>query len=113
MCRQRTALEMLEKQHNHGGLSKAAFLLHQKQCEDYEAMQKEVTTLKERVNGIDKKVDDILFKLDEINKQPTFCSVIKSFISNRIVQAIIAATLSAWLGGNYLPELLSFLGDMS
>lgn len=112
MCKQRVALEMLEKQEKHGGLSKAAFLLHQKQCEDFEAMQREVFTLKERVNGIDKKIDDILLKLDEINKQPTLGSVIKSFVGNRIVQAIIAASLSAWLGGNYLAEILTFFGGV-
>ena len=65
MCKQRVALEMLETQEKHGGLSDGAFLLHQKQCEDFETMQREVSALKERVNGIDKKIDTIL---DEINK---------------------------------------------
>ena len=40
MCKQRVALDMIEAQHDHGGMSDAALLLHKKQCEDTDLMNK-------------------------------------------------------------------------
>ena len=40
MCKQRVALDMIEAQHDHGGMSDAALLLHKKQCEDTEQVNK-------------------------------------------------------------------------
>lgn len=108
MCKQRTALDMILKQKDCGGMSDSALQLHQKQCEDYEAMQREVSTLKERVNSIDKKVDDVLDKLDKLSKDPTFLEVFKSCLGNKVVQALIASAIATWVGSAHLPEILSF-----
>lgn len=106
MCKQRVALEMLISQNDRGGLSKGAILLHQKQCEDTEAMQKKMTELEKKVDSIDRKFDDLLEKLSESEK---FINILKGFLGNKVVQAIIASVLAAKLGADTLPQLLEFL----
>lgn len=113
MCKQRVALEMLISQTDKGGLSEGAILLHQKQCEDTEAMQLKMSELEKKVDGLDKKVDGLDKKfdllLDKLEKGDSFLNVIKSFAENKVVQAIIVSILATYVGGSYLPQLLDFL----
>lgn len=106
MCMQRTALDMIITQPDKGGLSEAAILLHRKQCEDTENMQKKINGLETKVDSIEKKVDSILEKLEE---SPSFFCVLKTFLENKIVQAIIVSTLATVVGSNYIPNFLEFL----
>lgn len=76
MCEQRVALEMLEKQEGNGGLSPAAMLLHKKQCEDYEKMDKRMTKIERDVAEIKAVQADTSEKIDTIlqllnNKKPS------------------------------------------
>jgi hypothetical protein len=59
MCLQRTALEMIEAQEDHGGMSHAAILLHRKQCEDTERMNKRIDEIENKVDAIDQKINEI------------------------------------------------------
>lgn len=66
MCEQRVALEMLESQDDKGGLTPGALLLHKKQCEDYEKMDKRMTKIERDVAEIKAVQADTNQKVDTI-----------------------------------------------
>lgn len=65
---QRVALDMILTQENHGGMSPEALLLHEKQAEDAERMEKRMSEIEKKVDSLDKKVDTLDEKIDEIKE---------------------------------------------
>lgn len=75
MCKQRAALNIIKGQKNRGGLGKAALLLHEEQCKDFEMMQKQIDDIKQDVcevkhtqQEVIQKVNDIIAKIDIIGR---------------------------------------------
>lgn len=81
MCQQRTALDMIKSQRDHGGLSKAALLLHEKQCEDTEKMNKRIDEIETKLDNVDRKIDDIKAM---IVSQGSFVKSLKEILSNKV-----------------------------
>lgn len=109
---QRVALDMLLTQKNHGGLSSAALLLHQKQAEDAEKMDKRMCEIEKKVDILDKKVDSLDEKINEIKtliaKRTSFTENIKEILSNKIfIYLLIIITASAC--GVQVADLGTFL----
>ena len=105
MCKQRVALEMIEKQTRKGGLSKAALLLHEKQCEDFEKMENRMDRLEKKFDELDKKFDLVIA---ELKRQQSFKASVISFFSNKIVQAIIASIICVSAGSQMGVAVLDF-----
>ena len=102
---QRVALDMLLAQKNHGGLSSAALLLHQKQAEDAEKMDKRMYEIEKKVDILDKKIDEIKTL---IAKRTSFTENIKEILSNKIfIYLLIIITASAC--GVQIADLGTFL----
>lgn len=102
---QRVALDMLLAQKNHGGLSSAALLLHQKQAEDAEKMDKRMCEIEKKVDILDKKIDEIKTL---IAKRTSFTENIKEILSNKIfIYLLIIITASAC--GVQIADLGTFL----
>jgi predicted RNase H-like nuclease (RuvC/YqgF family) len=63
---------MIMAEEGHGGMSKAALLLHQKQAEDAEKMDKRMCEIEKKVDSLDNKVvaldNKIDNKFDELKK---------------------------------------------
>lgn len=109
---QRVALEMILAEEGHGGLSKAALLLHQKQAEDAEKMDKRMYEIEKKVDTLDKKFDTLDKKVDEIkdliSKKISFKESIKEILSNKIfIYLLIIITAS--LCGVQVADLGTFL----
>lgn len=99
---QRVALDMIMAEDGHGGMSKAALLLHQKQAEDAEKMdkrmceiEKKVDSLDKKVDGLDKKVDDIL---ELVSSRCRFWDNIKEVLSNKVFLYILITLICAAFG---------------
>lgn len=91
---QKTALDMIEKMPDYGGMSKSALLLHQKQCEDFEKMEKRMTEIEKKVSSVEKKVDCIQESLNELKK----CLEKKSFPTRDFLMKISENKMFwAWL----------------
>ena len=105
MCQQRTALDMIEAQKDHGGLSKAALLLHKKQCEDTRIMNKRIENIEEKLDAVDRKVDEIKEMIDE---RGSFSRSLKEILSNKVfIYLLIIITASAC--GVQVADLGTFL----
>lgn len=109
---QRTALDMILAEDGHGGLSNAALLLHQKQAEDAEKMDKRMCEIEKKVDTLDKKFDTLDKKVDEIkdliSKKTSFKESIKEILSNKIfIYLLIIITAS--LCGVQVADLGTFL----
>ena len=92
MCLQRTALEMIEAQEDHGGMSHAAILLHRKQCEDTERMNKRIDEIENKVDAIDQKINEIK---DIITKRSNFTANLKEILSNKVfIYLLLVVTAS-------------------
>ena len=96
---QRVALDMILTQDGHGGMSPEALLLHEKQAEDAERMDKRMSEIEKKleyveylygdqVDSLDKKVDTLDEKIDEIktliDKQSSIKQSLKEIFSNKI-----------------------------
>lgn len=81
MCQQRTALDMIKSQKDHGGLSKAALLLHEKQCEDTEKMNKRIDEIEIKLDNVDRKIDEVKAI---IISQGSFVKSLKEVLSNKV-----------------------------
>lgn len=99
---QRVALDMIMAEKGHGGLSTAALLLHQKQAEDAEKMdkrmgeiEKKVDNLDHKVDALDKKVDDIL---ELVSQKCKFTDSIKEILSNKVFLYILITLICATFG---------------
>lgn len=109
MCRQRTALDMIKTQVDHCGMSDSALLLHEKQCEDFEYMQKEINAIKEDISSVkhtqeefkhtqdvmDKKIDDLI---SLVEKKSAFSRNLKDILSNKVFLYILITLICAAFG---------------
>lgn len=102
MCQQKVALEMILTQDDHGGLSDAAVLLHRKQCEDTERMDRRMTDIEKKVDTLDRKIDGVDKKVDEIkdlvSKKSKFVENIKDVLSNKVFLYILITLVCAAFG---------------
>lgn len=102
MCQQRTALEMILTQNDHGGMSDAAVLLHRKQCEDTEKMNERMTDIEKKVDGLGKKFDILETKVDEIknliSSKESFIGNLKDILSNKVFLYLLITLICAAFG---------------
>lgn len=95
MCQQRTALEMIEAQPGHGGMSDAAIILHRKQCEDTDRMNKRIDDIETKLDVVDHKVDEIK---GMIMQQGSFSKSLKEILSNKVFLYLLITLTCACLG---------------
>lgn len=102
MCQQRTALDMIEAQKDHGGLSKAALLLHKKQCEDTEIMNKRINDIEQKLDEVNHKFDTLDLKIDEIkamiSSSGSVWKSLKEVLSNKVFLYILILVVGSCLG---------------
>lgn len=101
MPQQRTALEMILAQDGHGGMSPEAIILHQKQAEDAEKMEKRMVEIEKKVDSLDKKVDNINNKVDDLKnmiaKRSSFIESLKEVLNNKVfIYLLLIATAVAF-----------------
>ena len=126
MCEQRVALDMLASQPKRGGLSKGAFILHEKQCEDTEKlfnrMQKvegEIVQLRKDVDQVKTDVSEIKDTVSSMAGQLTILvearkrreerwQIASKIVSSKIFHAIVGTILAGILGAQYLGPILDF-----
>lgn len=120
MCEgQRMALEMIKRKKGAGGITPEMILIHEKICEDFAKMQKEINEIKQDVSDIkgdisniqvshkmtDEKVDKILEYLTDKDKPSLFEMTLNSpngkyvFWTIIIIIIVIAAIFGVPLTG--------------
>jgi hypothetical protein len=104
MPKQRTALDMIEAQEGHGGMSDMALLLHRKQAEDAENMEKRMCEIEKKVDNLDKKFDTLDRKMDDmmklISNQKSFMANLKEVLSNRVFIYLLISLMAILFGVN-------------
>jgi peptidoglycan hydrolase CwlO-like protein len=99
---QRPALDMILAQEGHGGMSPEALLLHQKQAEDAERMEKRMGEIEKKVDTLDKKVDALDGKIDEIKalvvSKGSFKECIKEILSNKVFIYLLIIIIASICG---------------
>ena len=102
MCKQRTALDMIKAQDGHGGLPDSALILHEKQCEDFEYMQKEINEIKKDVSCVKEAQENINRKIDNliqlVEKKSSFKGNLKDIFNNKIFIYLLVTLLCAAFG---------------
>ena len=102
MCEQRVALDFIKKQKNVGGLSANALFLHEKQCEDWEKMEKRMSNLEEKLDTLEQKFDTLENKitlvLDTVNKRQSPVGSLKEILSNKVFLYLLITLLTAAFG---------------
>ncbi len=102
MCKQRVALDMINGQARKGGLSKAALLLHEEQCKDFEQMDARMTKIEQKVENIEKKVDGLDEKLERVlalvGKRSSVFGTLKEVLSNKVFLYLLITLLTAAFG---------------
>lgn len=102
MCQQKVALDMIEAQEDKGGLSPAAILLHRKQCEDTERMDKRMSNIEKKVDTLADKVDSLDHKIDDLKDlvatKTSISGSIKEVLSNKVFLYILMALIASTLG---------------
>lgn len=102
MCEQRVALDMIMGQAKKGGLSKAALILHEKQCRDFEKMECRMTKIEQKVDSLEKKVDSIDEKLERVlelvAQKNSITASVKEVLSNKVVIYLLITLLCAAFG---------------
>lgn len=109
MCKQRTALDMIKMQKDHSGLSDSALLLHEKQCEDFEYMQKEINAIKEDISSVKQIQEEFKHTQDEMNQKidclksliehkSSFSQNIKDILNNKVFLYILITIVCAAFG---------------
>lgn len=101
---QKSALEMIIAQPKKGGMSKSAILLHQKQCEDFEKMQKEINRIKEDIQDVKLIQDQMHQKLDSIidlvKQRLSFSANLKDVLNNKVFLYIVLTLMCAFFGAS-------------
>lgn len=104
MPKQKTALDMIEAQEGHGGMSDMALLLHRKQAEDAENMEKRMCEIEKKVDNLDRKFDDLDKKLDELKnlleRRSSFTSSLKEVLSNKVFIYLLMSLVAILFGVN-------------
>lgn len=102
MCKQRTALEMIKAHPNHDGLSEPVLLLCEKQCEDFEHMQKEINEIKEDISSVKHNQEEMNEKIDNlisfIEHKSSLSQNIKDILSNKVFLYILITLVCAAFG---------------
>ncbi len=102
MCRQRTALDMIKTQKDHCGLSDSALLLHEKQCEDFEVMQKEINEIKQDLSVVKEAQEETNKKIDElialVARKSSFMGILKDAFNNKVFIYLLITLLTAAFG---------------
>jgi len=109
---QKIALDMILAQDKHGGLSQEAIMLHQKQAEDAEKMEKRMCEIEKKVDSLDKKVDTLDKKIDELrlimDNRLSIKASLKEILSNKVFLYLLISIMSL-LCGTEISELGTFL----
>lgn len=108
MCKQDTVLQTL-KTMSRSGLNKCSIMLAEAQAEDYKNMDSRIDGIENKVNNIDKKVDDVLLILQ---RQQSLYSSIKSFIKNPITLWLLALVLIKIFGVEAMQITLPLLDKL-
>lgn len=99
---QRSALDMILAQPKRGGMSKSAILLHQKQCEDFEQMQKEINLIKDDIQHVKTQQDQMHQKLDSIillvQSKSSFLENLKEIVNNKVFLYLLITLMCALFG---------------
>ncbi len=95
MCKQRVALDMIEAQHDHGGMSDAALLLHKKQCEDTEQVNKRIDEIDNKIDRLEKKIDEVMAM---VSSGSQFAKNLKEILSNKVFLYILITLICACFG---------------
>ena len=102
MCRQRTALEMIKTQQDHCGLSDSALLLHEKQCEDFELMQKEINRIQQDLQEVKQSQNEMNQKIDNLisifHKKESLLQNLKDILNNKVFLYILITIVCMVLG---------------
>ena len=102
MCKQRVALDMIQHQPRRGGLSKAALLLHEKQCEDMEKMDERITVIEKKVDALAHRFDALDEKLDRmlmlVSARGSLRRGIKNLCASKAFWSFTAALVCAAFG---------------
>ncbi len=116
MCKQRVALEMIEAQPDHGGMSDAAIRLHKKQCEDTEQMNKRITDIENKLDTVDRKVDNMQASITQLTKTVEASISAKQSITRLFSELLLnkwfwfwAIVITIMLGGGSLSELANIV----
>lgn len=99
---QRSALDMILAQPKRGGMSKSAILLHQKQCEDFEKMQKEINLIKDDIQQVKTQQEQMHQKLDSlivlVQQKSSFASNLKEIANNKVFLYLLITLMCALFG---------------
>lgn len=105
---QKSALDMILAQPKKGGMSKSAILLHQKQCEDFEKMQKEINLIKSDIQQMRFEQEKMHQKLDNLillmQTKSTFSQNMKDVLNNKVFLYLLI-TLMCWIFGISVGEI--------
>lgn len=95
MCRQKVALEIIKATPNHGGMSEAMLMLHEKQCEDTDLMNKRIDEIDSKIDRLEHKIDEVVAKLNEGGQ---FVKNVKEILSNKVFLYILITLICACFG---------------
>lgn len=99
---------MILAQPKKGGMSKSAILLHQKQCEDFEKMQKEINLIKSDIQQMRSEQEKMHQKLDNLitlmQTKSTFSQNIKDVLNNKVFLYLLI-TFMCWIFGVSVGEI--------
>ncbi|MBQ8251434.1 MAG: hypothetical protein IJY92_05945 [Alphaproteobacteria bacterium] len=99
---QKSALDMILAQPKRGGMSKSAILLHQKQCEDFEKMQKEINSIKDDIQHVKTTQEKMHQKLDSIielvQNRRSFSYNMKEILNNKVFLYLLITLMCALFG---------------
>ena len=107
--KQKTALDMIKAFPDHSGMSKEAITLHEKQCEDYEAMQRQINEIKTDITCVknaqaelkevqaetNRKIDNLT---ELVQQRSSFKSNLKEILNNKVFIYILVSLICAAFG---------------
>jgi hypothetical protein len=113
MCKQQTALDVIEALPEAGGLTQCQIRLAKAQCEDFINMEKRVINVESKVDDLARAVENVDIKLDKVLERFAYKTSVKgtlaSLFSNRIFLGFIIIIL-AIVTGMTTGDLLKVFG---